>query len=117
MKHLKKFGYTENINESYLRYYSKEEAFPKIINLFNLEGIKITDENIKSWSTEKMNYDDVVRGISHIKSIGQDILVYTNKVFAKERISKDNNIKIYDVDDIKKLANKHQKQEILNYFN
>jgi len=41
--------------------------------------------------------------------IGFKTLIYTNEVFGKERISKENNINILDIHDLQKLAYKYSR--------
>ena len=69
----------------YIDYYRKERALSLIQKMLELEGLKFSPECIKSWSSPKMNYSDVLRGINHVKSLGYNVLVYTNQVLLKER--------------------------------
>jgi len=85
-------------------YYSKEKAIPMIIELLSKSGKNVTEQNIKSWQRPKMAYDDIIRGINHVKSLGSDIVVYTNEVMLKERTAEENNITILDVSDLKELS-------------
>lgn len=92
--------------------YNKEKYIPTILEL--LSNKYIIDENcIKVWSCDTMAISDVLRGIKYVRSIGKNIIVYTNRVNHKERLSSDFNIKILDIDDITDLFLKHKKFELL----
>jgi hypothetical protein len=92
--------------------YNKVKYIPAILELLSKEYI--IDENcIKVWSCDTMVISDVLRGIKYVRSIGKNIIVFTNKVNHKERLSSDFNIKILDIEDITNLLLEHKKYELL----
>lgn len=95
----------------FVYYYARPQAFPIIMEIAKLEGLDITTDCIKSWSTPQMRNEDVLRGINHVKSLNKKVVIYTNEVFAKERLSKECDIKILDIVDLQKLCLKHKKYE------
>jgi len=95
-------------------YYRKDRDIPIILDILKAEGLDVTKDCIKSHSKPKQLYDDVIRGIFHVKSLGKNVLVYTNVVFAKERISKENDIKIIDIKDLEDLCKKHKRYELMD---
>lgn len=104
----------------YIDYYKRDKAIPKIINLLRLDGINVSENNIKSWSRETMINSDVLLGISYIKSIEpvlSNVIVYTNKVKFKELLSIKYNIMILDILDIMKSAERHHEFELLDLIN
>lgn len=98
----------------YIDYYRKERALSLIQKMLELEGLKCSPDCIKSWSSPRMNYNDVLRGISYVKSLGHKVLVYTNQVLLKERIMQDHDILILDISDLEKLCYKHKMFEFMD---
>jgi hypothetical protein len=102
----------------YLNYYQKDKALPQILEMLKKEGYNVTTDNIKSWSTPTMMVGDVLRGIEYIKLNGLgNIIVYTNKVSLKEKISEDYEIVILDIEDLSKIALKQKNYEIYDLIN
>ncbi len=95
----------------YIDHYRSKIAKPIIIEILGLEGYDVTEDCIKSWSKPKMNYDDVLRGIEFVKSIGKDVIVYTNEVYAKDKIGLENDITILDIKDLIEISVKHKRHE------
>jgi hypothetical protein len=102
----------------YLNYYQKDKALPQILEMLKKEGYNVTPDNIKSCSTPTMMVGDVLRGIGYIKSNGLgNIIVYTNKVSLKDKISEDYEIVILDIEDLSKIALKQKNYEIYDSIN
>ena len=98
----------------YIDYYRKERALPLIHKMLELEGLRFSPECIKCWSQQRMNYNDILRGINYVKSLGYNVLVYTNHVLAKERIMQDHDILILDISDLEQLSYKHKVFEFMD---
>lgn len=98
----------------YISYQLREKAIPLVLEILKLEGYDVSENFIKQWSRPYMLYDDVVRGINYVKRMDGNILVYTNKVSSKERISKENSINILDIDDLINLSKKYKKYEFMD---
>ena len=98
----------------YIDYYRKDIAKPIIIEILGMEGYDITEDCIKSWSRPKMNYTDVLLGIGFVKSIGKGTIVFTNEVYAKDKIGIENDITILDISDLYELATKHRKYKLID---
>lgn len=101
---------------SYLDYYKKEKTIPKIIELMKNEGFDINTENIKSWSKSKMSYNDILNGVSYVKSIDKNCILYTNKVPFKDELTQKFNIKIFDINDIEDAIVRQEKFELFDCF-
>lgn len=102
---------------NYLNYYNKDKALPLIVDALKKEGFDINIDCIKSWSQSRMRYNDVVRGVDYVKSIGKNVVVYTNLVMFKDRISKELDITILDVNDIEDIFTKQKRLwQIYDYF-
>lgn len=97
----------------YITYDRSKTANPLIFSLLTENGYDITDECIKMNSQPYMSYSSVLVGVNHVKSIGKNILVYTNKVSNKHNIAKENDITILDIDDIIMLCEKSGNIELL----
>lgn len=98
----------------YIDYYRKEKALTLIKKMLELEGLKCSPDCIKSFSSSRMNYNDVLRGISYVKSLGSNVLFYTNQVLLKQRIMQDHDILILDILDLEKLCYKHKMFEFMD---
>jgi len=81
-----------------------------IIDIFFKEGIVINDKNVIF--CKGTSAIDVIVKCSDIKKTGSDILVYSCNVSNKTLISKKENVKIFDKDDIKVIALKHSNIEL-----
>ncbi len=79
-----------------------------ILNIFNKEGINITQDNIKIWGCDVMLMSNVVLGANYVKSIGSDILIYTTKVPQIEYLERNERVTIYDEEKLQTLALKHK---------
>jgi hypothetical protein len=98
----------------YIDYYRKERALSLIQEMLELEGLKVSPDCTKCWVTPRMNYNDVLRGINYVKSLGSNVIVYTNQVLLKERIMQDHDILILDISDLEKLCYKHKMIEFMD---
>ncbi len=87
--------------------YRKEKVIPMIVNAFKREGISLDPNFIKVWSTPHMLANDVIRAIRSVKSEKSNIIVYTNTVPLKERLIQDFGVKIYDIVDLREMAERH----------
>lgn len=94
---------------NYLNYYNKDKAIPIIVDALQKEGFDINIDCIKFWAQPRMRYDDVLRGVNYVRSINKNIIVYTNKVMFKDRLSKDLDITILDVNDIEDIFTKQKR--------
>jgi len=87
---------------------SKEEIKTLIVDLLYKEEVHIVNDCIKIWETDYMLMSDVKRAADNIKSKGfPKVLVYTNKVPNKNYIEKNEEIKIFDYDDLCCLSIRH----------
>jgi hypothetical protein len=87
--------------------YQKDKVIPMIVNAFKREGISLDPNFIKIWNTPYMLAKDVIRGIESVKSQNSKVIVYTNTVPLKKRLINDFGIKIYDITDLRKMAERH----------
>lgn len=93
--------------------YNQDKAKKLICKILTQENGEVTNENtIKCWSQPIMNISDVMYGIRYVKSIGENRIIYTNKVPHKERLSKENNLIILDVDNLSDLALKYKEYSL-----
>jgi len=102
------------IKNMYIDYYRKDRAIPIILDILKAEGLDATKDCIKSHAKPRQLYEDVLRGIYHVKSLGKNVLVCTNAVIAKEKIAKENDVRIIDIHDIEDLCYKHRRYELMD---
>lgn len=84
-----------------------------IIELFLKEGYVITDKNI-IFSKDFIPSIDVIVNGQDIKKNGSNILIYTKHVSNKKIIEKSENLKIFDINDLKELSSKYSNTELLD---
>lgn len=98
----------------FIDHYRKDKAYPIILDILKAEGLDATKDCVKIYYRDRQLYPDVLRGIAHVKSLGKRVLVYTNEVFAKERIAQENGITILDIKDLENLCYKHGRYELMD---
>ena len=101
---------------THLDYFHRDRAFPLIIEILSKEGYNVKIDQIKSWGQSNMSYDDILRGIKFCKDNNYGVLVYTNTVLLKERISSEHNITILDIHDLRELSTKHGIYKLNDYL-
>lgn len=87
--------------------YQKEKVIPMIVDAFKREGISLDPNMVKVWSTSHMLAKDVIKGIEFAKSHNSKVIVYTNTVPLKEKLTKDFGVKVYDIIDLRNMAENH----------
>ncbi len=103
--------------KTHLDYYHKGDAIPLIIEALTKAGYRIRqEEQIKSWNQPRMTHYNILRGINFCKLRGYKTLVYTNTVLLKERLSKEYNITILDIHDLRIIANERCVYKLLDYL-
>lgn len=102
--------------KTHLDYYHKGEAIPLIVEALYQAGYRIKDDQIKTWSQPYMLHNDILLGINFCKNRGYKTIVYTNTVPAKEKLSKDYNITILDIHDLRTIANERCVYKLLDYL-
>ena len=83
-----------------------------IIDLFKNENHSITKDNIKILKNDTVAVVDVMVECNHIKELKSDILIYTKLIPSKSYIEKTENVKIFDLSDLKELCLKYDNQQL-----
>ncbi len=93
--------------KEFVSHYRKDRVIPMIINLLKKENITVKESCVKVWERTHMLVNDVLRGISFAKEEGSEVIVYTNTVPHKEKLSEQYGVKILDIRDLRELSAKH----------